>query len=449
MAKSVFDGKLFVFMIDFLTRRRFLALSAAAAGSTLLGGCNRRERFEDGKLVLDFYTPSSPEFNELYENKLVPAFEKKYPKIKVRVNSSLGDAGYDAKLLTLIAGKMAPDIFHVTQTNFPFYANKGIALPVDDFVARDQDISRDSFYKKLLDGLTVGGKLVGLPTDFSTIIMFYNKDMFDKQKIKYPQPDWTRDDYLEKCRAFTRDTDKDGYVDQWGTTNPDAYNRWPTWVWNNGGDIFTPDESRCVMDTPAAIEGLDFYVGLSEREKVAPTSEQSMGQGFQEQFMARRVAMIADSRFAYKRFLKKKGLPFAWDVAPMPTAKTQATTFIWGANCIYSKTPYPEESWQLLKFLSNEVGAAINLEAGNALPAYREAAENAVRNREDPRAPANDIFFLDAVKYGRQAPFPPQYADFNAAMNRLHDAYLGLATTEEVCRDFTKEVNAILTSKAL
>jgi multiple sugar transport system substrate-binding protein len=174
-----------------------------------------------------------------------------------------------------------------------------------------------------------------------------------------------------------------------------------------------------------------------------------MGQGFQEQFMARRVAMIADSRFAYKRFLKKKGLPFGWDVAPMPVAKTQATTFIWGANCIYEGTPYPEESWQLLKFLSGEVGAAINLEAGNALPAYREAAENAVRNREDPRAPANDIYFLDAIKYGRQAPFPSQYADFGAAMNRLHDAYLGIATTEEVCHDFTKQVNEILTSKAL
>src|SRR5690606_37095941 len=143
---------------------------------------------------------SSPEFLELCRNELVPAIEKKFARIKVRVNSSLGDAGYDAKLLTLIAGKMAPDIFLVTQTNFPFYANKGIALPIDDWVARDSDIKRDHFYQKLLDGLTVNGKLVGLPTDFSTIIMFYNKDMFDKHKVKYPTTDWTVDEYLEKCR---------------------------------------------------------------------------------------------------------------------------------------------------------------------------------------------------------------------------------------------------------
>lgn len=439
-------------MTNILTRRRFLGLTAGAllaGGSGMLSGCNRRERFEDGKLVLDFYTPSSPEFNELYQNKLVPAFEKKFPKIRVRVNSSLGDAGYDAKLLTLIAGKMAPDIFHVTQTNFPFYANKGIAMPIDDFLASDDKLKRSDFYQKLLDGLTVNGKLVGLPTDFSTIIMFYNKEMFDKHGVKYPEPDWTNDDYLEKCKAFTLDTDKDGYVDQWGTTNPNAYNRWPTWVWNNGGELFTHDAQTCIMDTPAAIEGLKFYIDLSLKEGVAPTPEQSMGQGFQEQFMARRAAMIADSRFAYKRFLRKKGLAFPWDVAPMPTGKRQATTFIWGANCIYRDTPYPEESWELLKFLSNEVGAAINLEAGNALPAYKEAAESAVRNREDPRAPANDLFFLDAISYARQAPFPPQYADYEAAMNRLHDAFLGLATPQEVCTEFTARVNQILQSKAL
>jgi multiple sugar transport system substrate-binding protein len=439
-------------MINLLTRRGFLGLAAGAmlaGGSGLLSGCNQRERFVDGKLILDFYTPSSPEFNELYQNKLVPAFEKKFPKIKVRVNSSLGDAGYDAKLLTLIAGKMAPDIFHVTQTNFPFYANKGIAMPIDEFLARDDEIKRSDFYQKLLDGLTVNGKLVGLPTDFSTIIMFYNKEMFDKHNVKYPEPDWTVEDYLEKCKAFTLDTDKDGYIDQWGTTNPNAYNRWPTWVWNNGGELFTPDAQTCTMDSPEAIEGLKFYIDLSLKEGVAPTSEQSMGQGFQEQFMARRAAMIADSRFAYKRFLRKKGLAFEWDVAPMPTGKRQATTFIWGANCIYRDTPYPEESYELLKFLSNEVGAAINLEAGNALPAYKEAAENAVRNREDPKAPANDLFFLDAISYARQAPFPPQYADYEAAMNRLHDAFLGLATPKEVCTEFTARVNQILQSKAL
>jgi len=42
----------------------------------------------------------------------------------------MGDAGYDAKLLTLIAGGMPPDIFHVTQQNFPFYAARDVVMPL-------------------------------------------------------------------------------------------------------------------------------------------------------------------------------------------------------------------------------------------------------------------------------------------------------------------------------
>ena len=49
-------------------------------------------------------------------------------------------------------------------------------------------------------------------------------------------------------------------------------------------------------------------------------------------FIAGRAAMIADSRYAYKTF--SKGMNFRWDVAPMPKGRAQATTFIWGGNCI-------------------------------------------------------------------------------------------------------------------
>lgn len=436
-------------MTNTMTRRRFLGLAAgalAASGSTLPGGCNRRERFEAGRLVLDFYNYATPEFLALYENKLIPAFEKKHPKIKIRLTTSLGDAGYDAKLLTMIAGKLAPDIFHVTQTNFPFYANKGVLLPLDELLARDKVLARDDLYAKLLDGMTLDGQLLGLPADFSTIIMFYNQDIFDRYGLKYPAGGWTKDDYLEYCRKLTRDTDRDGFTDLWGTMNPDAYNRWPAWVWNNGGRIFTPDGQKCVLDSPASIEGLRFYVDLSRTHHVAPTPDQSMGQSFEEMFVSRNAAMIADSRYAYKLFLKGKGLPFRWDVAPMPRGKELATTFIWGGNCIYRDTPYPEESWEFLKFLSGEAGAAINLEGGNALPAYKAAAENAVRGHATPDAPRSDALFLDAIEYGRQAPFPPQYAEFNAAMNHLHDAYLGLTSVEQACRNFTAEVNQALSA---
>lgn len=432
--------------------RRDLLRRGGAASLLLLGGagtfgCKSRPKDPPGVVTLDFFNYATPEFLALYNEKLIPAFERQNPGIRIRMNTSLGDAGYDAKLLTLIAGKIAPDLIHITQQNFPFYAAKDILLPIDSFLARDADIAPDAFFPQVTDAMRYEGKLLGLPSDFSTIVMLYNRDLFARLGVPVPSPEWTREEFLETAVALTRDTDRDGHTDVYGTVNPDAYNRWPAWVWMNGGDLFAPDLSRSLMDSPASIEGLKFYADLSLTHHVAPTPAQSLGQQFQDLFAAQMAGIIADSRYAYKRFLRKKGLKFAWDLLPMPRGKEQATTFIWGGNCILKTTPHPEEAWKFLKFLSGPEGAAINLEAGNALPAWREAAENAILHPTDPKTPAHDRYFLEAVAYGRTAPFPPQFAEYNQAMNGLHDAFLGLVSVEEACRRFAAEVNHLLTSE--
>lgn len=424
---------------------RSLALLAAAT----LAGCGPRSSVQsppgqDGVVTLTFFNYASPEFLELYENQLIPAFEKAHPNIKIRTITDLGNTNYDAKLLTLIAGKIPPDLIHVTQANFPFYAVKDVVLPLDDFMREDPSFSVDQYYPQVVNELRYKDRLLGLPSDFSTIVFLYNQDLFDKLGIPYPKEGWTWDDFLETAKKLTMDTDGDGHTDVYGFYNNNAYNRWPAWIWMNDGNIMSPEMNRCTMDTPEAIGGMQFYVDLSRKHRVAPTPAQNLGQDFQDMFASERVAMIADSRFAYKRFLKKRGLKFRWDVAPMPTGRQQATTFIWGANCILRSTKHPKEAWEFLKFLSGPEAARLNTESGNALPALIRSAEDAVKNPTDPKTPKHDYYFLDAVKYGRTAPFPPQYAEYNAAMTHLQDAFLGIKSVDQACRDFTNEVNAVL-----
>lgn len=427
-----------------LSRRQLLSGSGAVAAASLGAGCAARKRDPAGAVTLDFYNYATPEFLAIYRERLIPAFERRHPGIRIRINSSLGDAGYDAKLLTLIAGKLAPDLFHVTQANFPFYAAKQILLPLDDLLKNDSEISEDAFYPQVIEGMRYGGRLVGLPTDFSTIVMMYNQDLFDRFGVPYPEDDWTWEDYLDRARALTRDVDGDRFTDIYGTMNPNSYNRWPAWVWMNGGELFTPDAARCLMDTPQAIEGLAFYVDLARKQHVAPTPAQSMGQDFTDFFISGMAAMIADSRFTYKRYLGKRRLRFKWDLAHMPRHKTRATNFIWGGNCILKSTRHPEEAWKFLRFLSGPDGAAITRAAGNGLPAYREAAEEEIRKPSFRDLPAGDYRFLEAVSYGRMAPYPPQYAEYTQIMTLLQDAFLGLKPVETACIEFTREVNALL-----
>src|SRR4051794_40366656 len=90
------------------TRRNFLRQGAAAAAALAVAGCNERQPLPPGVVGLNFYTFSSPEFRRLFHEQLTPAFLRAHPDIRIRVNESMGDAGYDAKLLTPIAGKLPP-----------------------------------------------------------------------------------------------------------------------------------------------------------------------------------------------------------------------------------------------------------------------------------------------------------------------------------------------------
>jgi multiple sugar transport system substrate-binding protein len=424
--------------------------AVAAAAGAVAAGCERRPALPPGVVELDFYTYATPEFRRLFHQQLTPGFLRQRPDIRIRVNESMGDAGYDAKLLTLIAGKIAPDLFHVTQQNFPFYAAKDILLPLDDFLANDPQISASDFYPQLLEGMRYNGKLLGLPSDFSPIVMLYNRDLFDRFDVPYPGDQWTTDEFLDAARRLTRDTDGDGYTDVFGFAAIDSYNRWPAWVWNNGGRIFSADGKRCVMDSAASIEGLRFYVELARRHRVAPAPGPApglaMGQDQSDLFAAQRVAMIAESRYIYKRLIGSRKVAFRWDVAPMPRRRERATTFIWGGNCILKSTRHPRQAWEFLKFMSGPAGAAINLQAGNALPAYRAAAVGEIEHPSMRGVPAHDRHFLDAIAYGRTAPFPPQYAEFTESMTLLRDAFLGLRSADDACRRFTDEVNDVLAS---
>jgi len=431
------------------SRREFLR-GAASAAVAIAAGCERREALPSGVVKLSFYTYATPEFRRLFHEQLTPGFLRLRPDVRVHVNESMGDAGYHAKLLTLIAGKIPPDLIHVTQQDFPLYAAKNIPLPLDELFAGDREIATSDFYPQLIDGMRYDGKLLGLPSDFSPIIILYNQDLFDRFDVPHPRAEWTTDDFLEAAERLTRDTDGDGHTDVFGFAAIDSYNRWPAWVWNNGGRIFSDDGKRCVMDSADSIEGLRFYVDLARRHKVAPRpgpgAGQSMGQEQSDLFASQRVAMIAESRYIYKRLIGSRTLPFRWDVAPMPARRTRATTFIWGGNCILKSTRHPREAWEFLKFMSGPAGAAINLQAGNALPAYRAAAVREIEHPSMRGLPNNDRHFLDAVAYGRTAPFPPQYAEFTEAMTLLRDAFLGLRSVNDACCRFADEVNTVLRS---
>ena len=100
----------------------------------------------------------------------------------------------------------------------------------------------EDFYAKALDAFRVDGELVCLPQNISSLVVYYNRDLFRQGRRERAAPGWTWDDMVEKAIALTRDTDGDGNVDQYGLGVEPTVIRIAPFVWSNGGEIVDDDE---------------------------------------------------------------------------------------------------------------------------------------------------------------------------------------------------------------
>src|SRR4051812_39068257 len=201
---------------------------------------------------------------------IVDAFHAVEPKITVKVSVSDWDTYWD-KLQTGLAGGAAPDVFAMDGPLFPDYSSRDVLLDLTPYIQKES-YPLTSLNELAVKDFTIDGKQLGLPRDLNVIALFYNKDLFDKAGVAYPDDSWDWQKLVDVAKQLTKDTNSDGKTDQWGlyTETTDMENYWSSLVWQNGGDILAPDGKTTVLDTPQATGGLQFLQDLIWKEKVVP-----------------------------------------------------------------------------------------------------------------------------------------------------------------------------------
>lgn len=130
----------------------------------------------------------SRDTDQIYQ-RLVESFEQKNPFIKIkRINVP---TFYIPKIQTQYVANDPPDVMLLLHQNAISFAGKGLLMPLDSFFVEDErsgaaEFQLDDFYPEVLDGFrfdgTVSGQgpLYGLPSGFTTVGFYYNKDLFDR-----------------------------------------------------------------------------------------------------------------------------------------------------------------------------------------------------------------------------------------------------------------------------
>ncbi len=135
-------------------------------------------------------------------DQMIQLFQAEHPNITVKVETAPFN-DYFIKLQTLIAGGTAPDVFELNYENFVTYAEKGLLLDLTPMMSVDSSLDPAIYYPRALQAFSYNGMQLGLPATFSTVVLYYNKDLFDKAGVKYPDETWTWDDLLAAAEKLT------------------------------------------------------------------------------------------------------------------------------------------------------------------------------------------------------------------------------------------------------
>ena len=288
---------------------------------------------------------------------MLDEFHSNHPHIQVYYSSEPeGTRSKEEVMLAEMQAGNAPDVFQGCCSWFPIWAQKGYTLDLRPFIEADLDRATiedwdPAQYKGLA---TSDGLQYGLPKYHGALALYYNKDLFDRYKVSYPDGSWDHADYLEAMKRLTRDRDRDGEIDLWGSQTYITWDRIQMHVNGWGGHLIDPQNPRRVMFAePEALAAQEWLRERMWSDRVMATTLDVQDLWPDDAFIAGKIAMLEDGSWRLKHILTNA--PFRVGVAPFPSGPvrkvTLATTDGFG---IYAGTKYPEAAWELVKFLTGK-----------------------------------------------------------------------------------------------
>jgi ABC-type glycerol-3-phosphate transport system substrate-binding protein len=127
--------------------------------------------------------------------KMADEFEKANPGIKIKIEVN-GWSDYWTALEAGATGGSLPDTFWMHSNEIYKFASNGMLLNLNDKIKASKKITMSSFPKGLTSIYNFKGNQYAVPKDYDTIGLWYNKTMFDKAGVAYPNESWKWVEYL-------------------------------------------------------------------------------------------------------------------------------------------------------------------------------------------------------------------------------------------------------------
>ena len=360
---------------------------------------------------ITYYTFSAAPDHLKELDQMIQLFQAEHPNITVKVETA-PFADYFTKLQTLIAGGTAPDVFELNYENFVTYADKGLLLDLFPMMKADTTLDPKVYSERANQAFSYNGMQLGLPATFSTVVLFYNKDLFDKAGVAYPTADWTWQDAVEAGKKLN-----DPANGVWGLYSGVQFWEFYKKAAQNNCKFFNEDKTQVLINSPECVQALQTMVDLVKKDKVVPSAAEMGGVSDGDMFKSGKLAMDVSGIWMFSAY---KDASFKWDITVEPGMTTKATHFFANAANVFAATKHPQEAYEWVKFFtSNGEMAKIRIASGWELPALKDPALFADYLSQTP--PANRQAVIDSLQFAVVPPVIVRQSEMQDGIGKLLD----------------------------
>ena len=360
-------------------------LTAAIAMSLLLAACSKDGGSRDTggepvTLKILYWNDQS------FQHEYGMLFYALHPEIDVEVvtaNSIKFDSGDNyAELYDEFIREQQIDVLFLTEDQYERYAADGRLASLEPFLTRDK-IDVEGFIPGLIEHLREkgGGELYGLAPMFSSQVIYYNKDLFDRFNIDYPTDKMSWEEVLNLAARFPTDGSDEDRI--WGLSlggyPSDLYQLGQRIGLTLGLRLVNPADKQLLVDSDAWVEVYEMAHKALRSGTIYQGNNMNFSGPYEEYllsnpFVGGKAAMMIEGSYLMQQireaqeYVPDKAVK-NWDIVTVPVDPsnpdyTHETSF-YQIFAINADSPNREAAWKFIRYVHSDDFARVKAKTFN------------------------------------------------------------------------------------
>ena len=293
---------------------------------------------------------------------IVDEWNSLHPDMKVEYIQGTWYSAHDYLITTFETGDV-PDIFHYESSVIIDYAMRGYLTDLSPYISTE--MKNDILEVAWATVTRPNGEVSGIPFLIESLVVLYNKSLFEKEGIKPPTREhpWTWDDLQTAARKMTKDTNGDGVIEQYGAGFGlrNSANIIMNTSISFGGSFFKKEGDHFVVKVKDEEKKLlQTIVDMLYKDKSAsPASIGESGAGMIPGFFSGRYAMLVGiGSWGRQQLVENAPKDFQWGVMPPIKAHTQRYGASMQTLSVPKKSKRAKEAMMFIDFMLNSKNTA-------------------------------------------------------------------------------------------